>query len=124
MIRRPPRSTRTDTLFPYTTLFRSKPEEAGFGSDIVLEDDRFLDLLEDPVQSAGDALATAQIDWREIRPNLTGPVDGLGQFAHLCAQLGFARPLGAGAIRDQEKDGRLQCRKTGKRSEETPSERP
>src|SRR3546814_15252347 len=24
MIRRPPRSTRTDTLFPYTTLFRAK----------------------------------------------------------------------------------------------------
>src|SRR3546814_12461518 len=27
MIRRPPRSTRTDTLFPYTTLFRSTCEE-------------------------------------------------------------------------------------------------
>src|SRR3546814_9002797 len=26
MIRRPPRSTRTDTLFPYTTLFRSPPQ--------------------------------------------------------------------------------------------------
>src|SRR3546814_17220536 len=26
MIRRPPRSTRTDTLFPYTTLFRSVQE--------------------------------------------------------------------------------------------------
>src|SRR3546814_15193283 len=26
MIRRPPRSTRTDTLFPYTTLFRSSGE--------------------------------------------------------------------------------------------------
>src|SRR3546814_1778974 len=26
MIRRPPRSTRTDTLFPYTTLFRSARE--------------------------------------------------------------------------------------------------
>src|SRR3546814_21095873 len=26
MIRRPPRSTRTDTLFPYTTLFRSRYE--------------------------------------------------------------------------------------------------
>src|SRR3546814_11748122 len=25
MSRRPPRSTRTDTLFPYTTLFRSRP---------------------------------------------------------------------------------------------------
>src|SRR3546814_9464409 len=29
MIRRPPRSTRTDTLFPYTTLFRSR--RAGCG---------------------------------------------------------------------------------------------
>src|SRR3546814_3207934 len=29
MIRRPPRSTRTDTLFPYTTLFRSP--QIGFG---------------------------------------------------------------------------------------------
>src|SRR3546814_19483588 len=29
MIRRPPRSTRTDTLFPYTTLFRSTADEAG-----------------------------------------------------------------------------------------------
>src|SRR3546814_14429773 len=28
MIRRPPRSTRTDTLFPYTTLFRSVREDA------------------------------------------------------------------------------------------------
>src|SRR3546814_6121768 len=27
MIRRPPRSTRTDTLFPYTTLFRSPAKE-------------------------------------------------------------------------------------------------
>src|SRR3546814_17335272 len=35
MLRRPPRSTRTDTLFPYTTLFRSAtvglaPQEGGF----------------------------------------------------------------------------------------------
>src|SRR3546814_6905831 len=29
MIRRPPRSTRTDTLFPYTTLFRSNLERDG-----------------------------------------------------------------------------------------------
>src|SRR3546814_6295182 len=31
MILRPPRSTRTDTLFPYTTLFRSRPPGAAFG---------------------------------------------------------------------------------------------
>src|SRR3546814_18160178 len=38
MIRRPPRSTRTDTLFPYTTLFRSAHEpdhQPGPGSHAV-----------------------------------------------------------------------------------------
>src|SRR3546814_11215307 len=34
MIRRPPRSTRTDTLFPYTTLFRSRG-----GKDVEAEGD-------------------------------------------------------------------------------------
>src|SRR3546814_4766735 len=37
MIRRPPRSTRTDTLFPYTTLFRSGGEPASGGKRL---DDR------------------------------------------------------------------------------------
>src|SRR3546814_13916235 len=32
MIRRPPRSTRTDTLFPYTTLFRSSSRPSFSGS--------------------------------------------------------------------------------------------
>src|SRR3546814_5438891 len=36
MIRRPPRSTRTDTLFPYTTLFRSAYLHKGVGSGIRL----------------------------------------------------------------------------------------
>src|SRR3546814_7392449 len=39
MIRRPPRSTRTDTLFPYTTLFRSLAMESG-----PLPEDRFTEL--------------------------------------------------------------------------------
>src|SRR3546814_17789063 len=33
MIRLPPRSTRTDTLFPYTTLFRSSDDFIGYGVD-------------------------------------------------------------------------------------------
>src|SRR3546814_320704 len=38
MIRRPPRSTRTDTLFPYTTLFRSHPaRRRAAGPDQYLE---------------------------------------------------------------------------------------
>src|SRR3546814_5670994 len=43
MIRRPPRSTRTDTLFPYTTLFRS--------------DDRVPEQRVETLQLLGEALA-------------------------------------------------------------------
>src|SRR3546814_3324846 len=51
MIRRPPRSTRTDTLFPYTTLFRSavarhadprRAEQQLGDADILRAVDRFL----------------------------------------------------------------------------------
>src|SRR3546814_5202780 len=37
MIRRPPRSTRTDTLFPYTTLFRSGHHTARRGGHVQRE---------------------------------------------------------------------------------------
>src|SRR3546814_11544323 len=43
MIRRPPRSTRTDTLFPYTTLFRSRRDhvvDAGGGDEFALVEER------------------------------------------------------------------------------------
>src|SRR3546814_11391217 len=42
MIRRPPRSTRPDTLFPYTTLFRSEAEMRLLGDlqIVVIEADR------------------------------------------------------------------------------------
>src|SRR3546814_20875994 len=42
MIRRPPRSTRTDTLFPYTTLFRSEHGNDGFR---VLESFREIEVI-------------------------------------------------------------------------------
>src|SRR3546814_13605286 len=38
MIRRPPRSTRTDTLFPYTTLFRSVEDQVAALRAPLLED--------------------------------------------------------------------------------------
>src|SRR3546814_13745992 len=43
MIRRPPRSTRTDTLFPYTTLFRSRatvPGDPGAFAAAIVTDER------------------------------------------------------------------------------------
>src|SRR3546814_1863934 len=38
MIRRPPRSTRTDTLFPYTTLFRSDVDKRRYDKTIAMCD--------------------------------------------------------------------------------------
>src|SRR3546814_4112407 len=40
MIRRPPRSTRTDTLFPYTTLFRSVTDLDLFFTQLQTLDDK------------------------------------------------------------------------------------
>src|SRR3546814_2135236 len=47
MIRRPPRSTRTDTLFPYTTLFRSPADLKAVDTNVLA---RFM-LDDDSVQS-------------------------------------------------------------------------
>src|SRR3546814_5477617 len=52
MIRRPPRSTRTDTLFPYTTLFRS---------DYVFNEDGTL-LFQNNSRSALDRPGTWKLD--------------------------------------------------------------
>src|SRR3546814_17142350 len=45
MIRRPPRSTRTDTLFPYTTLFRSD-RRAGQRRAAAIDDDPLVAVAE------------------------------------------------------------------------------
>src|SRR3546814_16164581 len=58
MIRRPPRYTRTDTLFPYTTRFRSGGEEhpGRLREDQPLDDDSHVDraVIEAVVQAVGD----------------------------------------------------------------------
>src|SRR3546814_3895832 len=62
MIRRPPRSTRTDTLFPYTTLFRSLRLRIDL-------DQAFLLQLQDGV--AGRRLADA-VEFRQGRAGQAG----------------------------------------------------
>src|SRR3546814_17644266 len=69
MIRRPPRSTRTDSLFPYTTLFRSLRADGGEGVGLlqaavevhrehvgVAEARRLVDLRVDQAQAARDGV--------------------------------------------------------------------
>src|SRR3546814_2503275 len=73
MIRRPPRSTRTDTLFPYTTLFRSsfvKLASLKAGRDgrlVVVSDD--LAWYADAAAIA-PTLQAARDDWAEVAPRL------------------------------------------------------
>src|SRR3546814_3093323 len=57
MIRRPPRSTRTDTLFPYTTLFRSLPRKAG---NVIFEQRPWFELLR--TQGVLDAWLASDVD--------------------------------------------------------------
>src|SRR3546814_11679137 len=56
MIRLPPRSTRTDTLFPYTTLFRSQAPMPRCLSFHIFDDARLLPLL-----SRGDLCANRSL---------------------------------------------------------------
>src|SRR3546814_1028285 len=58
MIRRPPRSTRTDTLFPYTTLFRSSESHMGLAGILVAFGDLFLRKLMSPFSVARGAKCT------------------------------------------------------------------
>src|SRR3546814_5962990 len=61
MRRRPPRSTRTATLFPYTTLFRSDAARANGAKLPLLV--RFPDILGDRLGKLQGAFAQAQADW-------------------------------------------------------------
>src|SRR3546814_8563690 len=89
MIRRPPRSTRTDTLFPYTTLFRSVARiegehplvtlEAGTGAQPHVERER--DLRDAATFSPArcqtvDALGVAALDEHHVRDAVADLVEG------------------------------------------------
>src|SRR3546814_7388808 len=60
MIRRPPRSTRTDTLFPYTTLFRSRGHCGSWLSrGLPLPLSGILDISPSPASGRGASLVTS-----------------------------------------------------------------
>src|SRR3546814_3685471 len=66
MILRPPRSTRTDTLFPYTTLFRSKAAWRRHDAVALIEDGaRVPELLVD--QGAADQFLDGQLQPHRLR---------------------------------------------------------
>src|SRR3546814_8245811 len=111
MIRRPPRSTRTDTLFPYTTLFRSLQHHAtGRGRDKPRHD----------LEQRGLAAAARTNDGREaaLQQSQVDPVKRLDvalreRLAHIREHVDRPRIL-------RDRSHLIHCRIH--RSEEQPSE--
>src|SRR3546814_19999609 len=100
MIRRPPRSTRTDTLFPYTTLFRSI-----INPDITLEKNGFI-ADSSKTYLIGDVSSAAK---RLVRVAQEAMWKGLGQVrpgAHIGA-IGFA--IARHATKNDSSIGREFC---------------
>src|SRR3546814_2299557 len=82
MIRRPPRSTRTDTLFPYTTLFRSARPVAmvGQADEIGQRTERaFVHQAED--QRIAVLIRRAQWNLEHLTPGDGDILDGLNHRA-------------------------------------------
>src|SRR3546814_781122 len=73
MIRRPPRSTRTDTLFPYTTLFRAQLAELGLTGTGKLS---FSTQLADALQGA-DFVQENAPEKEELKQQLLADIDDL-----------------------------------------------
>src|SRR3546814_14767651 len=103
MIRRPPRSTRTDTLFPYTTLFRSIPGRRLDGpvevavaapEDVVTTADA-RDRLQQAMTAHAGVLRDAEsldLALAEAVQALARPVDDLASAAaHTLATLAYAQ---------------------------------
>src|SRR3546814_13604142 len=70
MIRRPPRSTRTDTLFPYTTLFRS-PWKYGFKGIKSIVEIKFVEKM--PETAWPDLQPSEYGFFSNVNPNVDHP---------------------------------------------------
>src|SRR3546814_3351889 len=88
MIRRPPRSTRTDTLFPYTTLFRSLAHDDGEfvaakTADAVAVVGRILDPVGDFAQKlVADLMAQRVVDRLERSEEHTSELQSLMRISY------------------------------------------
>src|SRR3546814_5230496 len=104
MIRRPPRSTRTDTLFPYTTLVRALPTPVGsmpYSEGITTETSK----------AAATAMAISAAASVCCEPNLCAniPWNGIAKITHIRVIEMARRKQGANGIkRSEEHTSELQ----------------
>src|SRR3546814_14185094 len=74
MIRRPPRSTRTDTLFPYTTLFRSRLEIEFLAALVLARPGQITRMIFPDAFERADIVRRDLREWAEARPRLVASV--------------------------------------------------
>src|SRR3546814_8742225 len=100
MIRRPPRSTRTDTLFPYTTLFRTPASD----------NDRITLPPEAPGYRGADALERTDAGNEDASLKRGGRVGGHGHFLFVSTIVGpnGAMAQWAATRRSEEHTSELQ----------------
>src|SRR3546814_4979827 len=104
MIRRPPRSTRTDTLFPYTTLFRSH----GVAAAGLVVDENARRNLED-LEAAGDRRLLGLQLLQRLQAPCQRLLDGGGEARQL-ARLVEGAALGVLHIEGVERQDRKSTR--------------
>src|SRR3546814_12603913 len=98
MIRRPPRSTRTDTLFPYTTLFRSDGSTATAQVDI---SGGCLTLTFDGSETAGHDIDLSELIGVKL------PIDDSDDFTvHVAATTAEVNPEGDVARSEERRVGK------------------
>src|SRR3546814_16311745 len=111
MIRRPPRSQRTDTLCPYTTLFRSDTGQMAFTRTARADDLKLVDaVIEAGLFGTQPVNLPAHVEragakW--IVTGLTGTICGSGLPLHVTVHKppGRTRPSGPGAFRTPDFGG-------------------
>src|SRR3546814_12887596 len=87
MIRRPPRSTRTDTLFPYTTLFRSAPLRPAARSSVERRQSSGLEAVRKQDQGNGSGALFRQVNPTPLLAQRSPPLECRGRTRH-----GLLRP--------------------------------
>src|SRR3546814_13693656 len=129
MIRRPPRSTRTDTLFPYTTLFRSSMSRKNFLSGrrfggtrwgpcccIPDNDDEDSQMTRNLLLSSAIAMFLAAPAMAQTTPPAASPAKPAATDADKPATMGTDKPAASTDMTtgtDTGKIGRASCRERG-----------
>src|SRR3546814_5083579 len=90
MIRRPPRSTRTDTLFPYTTLFRSV-DAGGFADRLTTPNSRTLGAT-----GGAQAVTLTEAQMPTHTHEVTGSTNSAGAHSHSLTMGGGTNLVGNG----------------------------